>query len=181
MKRRERRVKTAGYLVAVLVTILLCPNGARTQEIKEDVQLLFVQNAKDVVLEKDSLILKGVAPMTIFFADRPKRLAGHMTTGDFVDDWGKGENSFTADPPNAALSIFGENEVVDVVVTLMNPRIEGENLTYDIAVLEGEVLKMSGAASLFIDPLGMPMTPTSRAGRHRRVRRHEVRRHRVIR
>jgi hypothetical protein len=95
----------------------------------EGVQLLFVQNAKDVALEKNSLVLKGVAPQTIFFTDRPERMAGHMTTAYFVDGWGKGENSFAADPPNAALSVFGEKEVVDVVVTLMNPRLEGEILT----------------------------------------------------
>jgi hypothetical protein len=179
--KRGFRFKKPVCLFAVLVfaTCLAVNNRARAGE--EDVQLLFVQNAKDVTLEKDSLVLKGVAPMTNFFADRPKRMAGHMATGDFVDDWGKGENSFAADPPNAALSIFGEEEVLDVVVTLMNPRLEGENLTYDIVVLEGEVPKTSGPASLFIDPLGRPMTPTSRAGRHRRVRRHEVRRHRVIR
>jgi hypothetical protein len=175
------RLKKPACLFALLVfaTCFAVNNRARAGE--EDVQLLFVQSAKDVALGKDSLVLKGVGPMTIFFADRPKRMAGHMTTGDFVDDWGKGENSFAADPPNAALSIFGEEEIVDVVVTLMNPRLEGGNLTYDISPLEGEVPTVSGAASLFIDPIGMPMTPTSRAGRHRRVRRHEVRRHSVIR
>jgi len=151
------------------------------QEAENTVQLLFVQNASDVVIAKDSLVLKGVAPMTIFFTDRPKRIAGHMATGDLVEDWGKGENSFAADPPNAALSVFGKEEIVDMVVTLMNPRLEGEDLTYDIALLEGALPKTSGPASLFIDPLGRPMTPTSRAGRHRRIRRHEVRRHRVIR
>ena len=61
-----------------------------------------------------------------------------MTTKDFVDDWGVGENSFADNPPNAALSVFGEDEIVDIVVTLKNPRFEDGNLVYEIAVLEGD-------------------------------------------
>lgn len=158
--------------------------GAQAQDKAEPVELLFVQNAKDVSLEAGTLTLVGVAPTTLFFTDRPKRIAGHMATGDFVNSWGGGENSFAADPPNASLSVFGKDEIVDVVVTLKNPRLDGDSLTYDINVLEGELANLSGPASLFIDPLGMPMTPTSVAGEHRRVRRHrhhrhEVRRHRI--
>jgi len=56
------------------------------QDLK-DVQMLFVQNAKDVVMEKGRLTLIGVSPTTIFFSDRPKRIAGHMYTEDFVLEW----------------------------------------------------------------------------------------------
>jgi hypothetical protein len=180
--KRGFRLKKPACLFAVL-TLFILAAGAQAQDKTEGVDLLFVQNAKDVSLGEGTLTLKGIAPTTIFFTDRPKRIAGHMTTEDFVQSWGEGEDSFAADPPNASLSVFGEEEIVDVVVTLMNPRLEGENLTYDITSLEGVVPKTSGSASLFIDPIGMPMTPTSVAGQHRRVRRHthhrhEVRRHR---
>jgi len=71
------------------------------QDLK-DVQMLFVQNAKDVVMEKGRLTLIGVSPTTIFFSDRPKRIAGHMYTEDFVLEWqkGTGKENFHADPPN---------------------------------------------------------------------------------
>jgi hypothetical protein len=104
----------------------------------KDVQLLFVQNAKDVVMKDGRLTLVGINPTTIFFSDRPKRIAGHMHTEDFVLDWqeGTGKESFHTDPPNGTLSIFTEDEIVDVVLELKNPRLEGSTLVYDINVPE---------------------------------------------
>ena len=162
-------------LVVAALTICLFA-VAQAEEKSELAELLFVQNSHDVSLEKGRLTLKKVGPTTIFFTDRPQRTAGHMTTKDFVDDWSVGENSFADNPPNAALSIFGQDEIVDIVVTLKNPRLEGENLIYDIAVLEEDVGPISGESSLFIDPIGRPLSPGSVAGVHRRHRR-RVRRH----
>ena len=151
--------------------------AAQDQPNLDEVQLLFVQNARDVVIDKDRLTLIGVNPTTIFFSDRPKRIAGHMSTEDFVLDWqeGTGKESFHANPPNAALSVFGDEEIVDVVVTLKNPRLAGGALVYNINVLEVEQLIPSGPVSLFIDPIGRPASPTSAAGVHRRRRRRRVR------
>jgi len=164
-------------IILVVAALAICLFAvAQAEEKNEMVELLFVQNSHDVSLEKDRLILKKVGPTTIFFTDRPKRTAGHMTTKDFVDDWGVGENSFAADPPNATLSIFGEDEIVDIVVTLKKPRFEDENLIYEIAVLEEDAGPISGQTSLFIDPIGRPLSPGSVAGVHRRHRR-RVRRH----
>jgi len=84
-------------------------------------------------------------------------------------------------PPNAALSVFGDEEIVDIIVTLKNPWMKGQDLVYDINVLEGDLLKTKGPCSLFIDPLGRPLSPTSVAGVHRRHRRRAIRRHLVIR
>ena len=164
-------------IILVVAAFLFCLfAAAQAEEKSEMAELLFVQNSHDVSLEKGKLTLKKVGPTTIFFTDRPKRTAGHMTTKDFVDDWGVGENSFADNPPNAALSIFGQDEIVDIVVTLKTPRFEGEDLIYDIAVLDEEVGPISGESSLFIDPIGRPLSPGSVAGVHRRHRR-RVRRH----
>ncbi|NOQ47192.1 MAG: hypothetical protein GQ559_11085, partial [Desulfobulbaceae bacterium] len=48
-----------------------------------EAQLLFVQNARDVVIKDGRLSLIGISSTTIFFSDRPKRIAGHMHTEDF--------------------------------------------------------------------------------------------------
>ena len=143
----------------------------------DEVQLLFVQNAQDVVMDNDRLTLVGVNPTTIFFSDRPKRIAGHMSTEDFVLDWQEktGKESFHTKPPNAAMSIFGDEEIVDVVLTLKNPRLAGGALVYDINVLDMEQPIPSGPVSLFIDPIGRPLSPTSVVGVHRRRRRRRVR------
>jgi hypothetical protein len=151
------------------------------QQDLEDVQFLFVQTAKDIVMGKGRLTLIGINPTTLFFADRPKRIAGHMSTEDFVLEWqeGTGKESFHADPPNATLSIFAEDEIVDVVVELKYPRLAGGALVYDIDVLEKDEPIPSGPVSLFIDPIGHPASPGSVAGVHRRHRRRH-RRHAVI-
>ena len=48
---------------------------------------------------------------------------------------------------------------MDVVVKLSNPRLDCEDLTYDISVIEGKVPKEGGACSVFIDIIGLPFTP----------------------
>lgn len=115
---------------------------------------LFVQNAQSVTASADTITLKGVSSTTVYFTDRPVRTAGHTPTVDFVSIWGEGEDSFNADPPNATLSIFGsDGKVNNVVVTISKPRFDGQDLTYDVRTLEGELPKSGGAAVLFIDVL----------------------------
>ncbi len=171
-------MKRMSILFALIILSLFSFSIAQAEEKGEMAELLFVQNSHDVTLEKGKLTLKKVSPTTIFFTDRPERIAGHMTTKDFVDEWSQGDNSFKADPPNAALSIFGKDEIVDIEVTLMNPQFKGDDLIYDIAILEEDLKPISGQSSLFIDPIGRPMSPTSVAGVHRRERTSVVR-HRV--
>ncbi len=51
---------------------------------------------------------KGVNPSTIYFTDRPARLAGHLLTTRFLPLWDEGKDRFLRDPPNATLSPFPE-------------------------------------------------------------------------
>ena len=184
-RRRFLKAGVAAAGVALLSDALKATGAlaaAQDQPDLNEVLLLFVQNARDMVIDKGRLTLIGVNPTTIFFSDRPKRIAGHMSTEDFVLDWqeGTGKESFHANPPNAALSVFGDEEIADVVVTLKNPRLAGGALVYDINVLEIEHPIPSGPASLFIDPIGRPLSPTSAAGVHRRRRRRRRRRVRHV-
>ena len=85
---------------------------------------------------------------------------------------GRGPDSFEADPPNAVLSFAdASGEMEDAVVILRSPSLEGDSLRYSIEVLDGTVPQAAGACTLFIDPLGRPLSPVSVAGRRRRVRR----------
>jgi hypothetical protein len=159
--------------------------GSAAEEERKDVKdipMLFVQNAKGAVMKDGQLTLNGISQTTIFFSDRPERIAGHMHTEDFVLEWqeGTGKESFHANPPNAALSIFTEDEVVDIVVELKNPRLAGSALVYDIDLLVQDEPISSGPVSLFIDPIGMPLTPGSIAGVRRRTRRRTRRRQAVL-
>ena len=141
------------------------------------VQVLFVQNAEAVVFDKGTLTLKNVSPMTVFFSDRPVRIAGHFNTKDeFVPLWDEGKDSFLKDPPNATVSIYekGQEQLTDVVVKLTKPRLAGRDLTYDIKVIEGKAPQKGGACSVFIDIIGLPFTPLSFAGVARRTTRRAV-------
>jgi len=110
------------------------------------------------------------SPNAIVFADRPVRAAGHDTTAHIVEDWDKGNDNFGKDPPNATVSGFTKDGsgVKDVVVVLKSPNLEGDKLTFDVDVLEGDLSGADGAAVVFIDLIGRPFTPMSFAGVARR-------------
>jgi hypothetical protein len=113
---------------------------------------LAVLNAAGAKLDGGKLVLTGVSPTTIVFADRPVRAAGHEMTKQFLMQWDEGKDSFAKDPPNATVSILGANpgEVSDAVLVLKTPKLEGTTLTFDVQVLEG-TLSGSGPAAVFID------------------------------
>ena len=161
--------------VAAVTTVLSPPARAVDVPAAAPVmaQLLFVQGAAGVELGNGgrTLTLKGLSPTTLFFSDRPVRIAGHYRTEEYLQFWKNGPDSFLKDPPNATLSVFekGKEELADVVVTLRNPRVSGNDLSYDVTVISGTLPKLGGPASLFIDIIGLPFTPLSFAGVARRT------------
>ncbi|HEY3828878.1 MAG TPA: hypothetical protein VGL57_06750 [Solirubrobacteraceae bacterium] len=139
----------------------------------DEFEALFVQSAQRVTSGDGAFTLHSLAPATLMFSDRPERIVGHLTAEQFVEGWGHGENSFLVDPPNAVLSFLaaGEETPEDVVLTLTNPRLEGDDLTYSATVLDGDLSDATGSCSLFIDPIGRPLSPASVMGVRRRSRR----------
>jgi len=136
---------------------------------------LFVQSAKSVKISQDKITLKGVSASTVYFSDRPERIAGHVTTKKFVDDWAVGEDSFKLNNPNAAVSVFGSgDEVENLVVILSNPVLKWGSLSYDIKIIDGKIPKKGGECSLFIDIIGRPRSPMSIGGIARRTTRRHV-------
>jgi hypothetical protein len=114
---------------------------------------LAVLNSGGAKLEGGKLTMSGIAPNSIVFADRPVRAAGHVLTRDFIKQWDEGNDSFAKDPPNATISVMNSDgsAIEDAVVVLKTPKLEGDTLTFDVTVLEGEVATANGPASLFID------------------------------
>jgi hypothetical protein len=51
---------------------------------------------------------------------------------------------------------------------LQDPTLQGDNLTYTVKVLQGDMPATGSEVSVFIDIIGMPMTPFSYAGVARR-------------
>jgi hypothetical protein len=59
----------------------------------------------------------------------------------------------------------------EVTMTIMDPQLEGDTLTYKVNILDGTLPAKAGPCSLFIDPVGRPLSPVSVAGMRRRERR----------
>jgi hypothetical protein len=126
----------------------------------QKVELLFVQNATGITYDKakGTLRMKNIGRSTLFFTDRPVRMAGHYHTRDeFLPAWSEGPDSFAKNPPNATLSILevGKADLQNVVINLKNPRMQGKDLIYDITIIEGTMPQAAGDAVLFIDILGV--------------------------
>ncbi len=97
------------------------------------------------------LTLQGAPAQTVFFSDRPARIAGAMPTAQFLETL-----DFSADdPPNAALVIGRDNGADVVILELTEPVYDPEaaTLTYITKILEIDVLITSGYG-FPTDPLG---------------------------
>ncbi len=145
----------------------------QTEPQVEEIEALFVQSARGMTTNNGSVTLHGLAHATLFFADRPQRVVGHLSSKKFVAQWGEGEDSFADDPPNAVVSFLEDGDIVpeEVTMTISAPNLEEDSLTYQVDVLDGTLPASSGPCSLFIDPVGRPLSPMSVAGVRRRQRR----------
>lgn len=137
----------------------------------ETVDYLLVQTAKGMTFNASTstLSLVGVSPITLFFADRPERVAGNMKTSAFIPFWSFGKDSFAKDPPNADVSIIEGDTMRQVVVELHDPALENDILRYKVKILQGEMPEKGADVSVFIDIIGMPWTPASFGGVRRRT------------
>ena len=169
---------TVGLLFAPAWTVAQTEIGTLPQKTigqgkPELVPSLIVLNARGANLQGQQLTLVGVASNSIVFADRPVRSAGHVLTTYLLEEWGTGSDSFAKNPPNATVSVFSKDGSIvrDAVVVLKTPTLSGDQLTFDVQVLEGDVAGADGAAAVFIDIIGMPWTPLSYAGVMRRTAR----------
>ena len=151
---------------------------AQSADAPKEADFLFVQTARSMTYDKSTgkLTLKAVSPVTVFFSDRPERIAGNMRTADFIPFWSRGKDSFLSDAPNADISMVEGNVLQQVVAVLQSPvlNLKGDTLSYTIRVLKGKVPAKGAEVSVFIDVIGMPTTPLSYAGVARRSYRRAV-------
>ena len=162
------------FIAAALVSPVVPLGSVMAQAVKKEeakqADFLFVQTAKSMSFDKSTnkLSLDGVSSTTLFFSDRPERIAGNMKTTAFVPFWSTGKDSFLKDPPNADLSILEGDKLRQIVVVLQAPELKGDNLIYTVKVLQGDMPAKGADVSVFIDVIGMPRTPYSYAGVARR-------------
>jgi hypothetical protein len=137
--------------------------GAQTSGATADkapqAQLMFIHSAEDLKVDAatSTFRLGKVNPQTVYFSDRPQRIAGNLKLADYLKTWKEGRDNFNADPPNATLSVYepGQAEPTLVVVTITKPVVDGADLVYGYKVLEGKMPAAGGATTLFIDWYGV--------------------------
>jgi hypothetical protein len=123
-------------------------------------QFMFVQSAEDLKVDpaRSTFRLIKVDQQTLFFSDRPKRIAGHLKMPDYLAEWTRaaGSNNFTSDPPNATLSVYepGQPDNTVTVVKISQPVIDRNDLIYTYKLIEGTMPNAGGATALFIDWIG---------------------------
>jgi len=142
----------------VLAMAVLATTAAAAAEAP---QLMFVQSAEDFKADtaKSTLRLVKVNQQTLYFSDRPQRIAGHLKMADYLKEWTAkaGKDNFGADPPNATLSVYepGKPDNTIVVVKLTNPVMDGADLIYSYKVINGTMPAKGGPTALFIDWIGV--------------------------
>ncbi len=123
-------------------------------------QYMFVQSAEDLKVDpaKSTFRLVKVNQQTLYFSDRPKRIAGHVKMPAYLAEWTRagGADNFASDPPNATLSVYesGQPDNTVAVVEISHPVVDGNDLVYTYKVIEGTMPKTGGATALFIDWIG---------------------------
>ncbi len=173
--RASRRQVLAGTAAFASALTLAQAGRAQTDDGKS-ADFLFVQTAKGMAFDADQnrLTLRGASPVTLFFSDRPERIAGNMKTEDFVPFWSDGKDSFLSDPPNADISILEDGKLHQTVAELQDPAMDGDDLVYTVRIISGDMPVLGEDVSVFIDIIGMPLTPVSFAGVDRRAYRRAV-------
>ena len=160
-----------------LAGALLVSRAASAQDASgANADFLFVQTADSMAFDADQnrLTLHDISPTTLFFSDRPERIAGNMSTEAFVPFWSEGKDSFLSDPPNADISILENGTLRQTVAVLDDPVLDNGDLHYTVRIIEGDMPVTGDHVSVFIDVIGMPLTPVSFAGARRRAYRRAV-------
>ena len=160
MKTHPNLNKLSALTVALIFSVLLIGKAEEKKKTDENkVQLMFVQAADDFKADGKTLRLVNVGQQTLYFSDRPARIAGHLTMPAYLDEWkaGEGPDNFSSDPPNATISVYesGNHENTLAVVKISHPVIDGKDLVYNYKLINGTMPKAGGATALFIDWIGV--------------------------
>jgi hypothetical protein len=157
-----KHASQAVLLAAVMLSMAACATSSTTSSTASDkTQLMFVQIADDVRVDPatSTFRLVKVNQQTLYFSDRPVRIAGHIKMADYFKEWTAkaGKDNFKTDPPNAVLSVYesGRPDNTLAVVKITNPVVDGADLIYTYKLIDGKLPAGGGATSLFIDWIGV--------------------------
>jgi hypothetical protein len=162
LRNKLNRIFQVSVLAAVTVSIAVCAATlTASAAFQETPQYMFVQLSDDVKVNAaaKTFRLVNVNQQTLYFSDRPVRIAGHLKMADFLKEWTAqaGKDNFGEDSPNAVLPVY-EPEQPDntaAVVEITQPRIDGSDLIFSYNLIAGNLPASGGAITLFIDRIGI--------------------------
>ena len=164
MKTTSRTYKCVKYALTAFLFAAAMLSTAASQTAPaatSKTQLMFVQSAEDLKVDSAKSIFRlvKVNQQTLYFSDRPERIAGHMKMDQYLAEWAKAEgpDNFNSDPPNAILSVFepGQADNTVVVVKISHPVVDGNDIVYSYKIIQGAMPGNGGATALFIDSIGV--------------------------
>jgi hypothetical protein len=177
LKKEEKMDMKFKIYLAITVCVFLFVTGTGQAQEKggeaNTCDALFVANAEGMAFDGHFLTMKNMDRTITYFCDRPARFAGHMTVEEVREIVSQGDKSFGDIPPNAAISVLGKGgKITTTVVHLYEkPTEKGNDMHFPVKVLLGKLPETGGASTLFIDPVGVPVSPGSVGGVKRRTRR----------
>ncbi|MES0863689.1 hypothetical protein ABLN87_15170 [Ruegeria sp. SCPT10] len=136
-------IATVGFATAVV--------AESSQDFTSTEGVLLVQHSDKAAMSGGVLTLVGADKNLIMFTDRPHRAAAAIPSEHLVKIWSEGDDSFAADPPNAALVGQKDGNPVSLVVELTNPRTSGEDFVFGYKLIEGEEVSEIDQAYIVID------------------------------
>lgn len=150
--------------------LIMFPTIVSAQHVIDDsmnTNYLFTLAGKSGTFDNNVLTLTG-APLVIYFADRPFRIAGHLSLEEFAKLWTSGENPFEKDPPTGQLSIYNDSSVKQddesgvghAVLIFEKPKVKDDNISFTVREIDGSIPESFGEASIYIDSLGMHKSPS---------------------
>lgn len=150
MRRRSRLLSLlAATMLAALPSTIAAQDASPAASPGAEPSFLFVASGTSATVADGAITLID-APLVIAFEDRPGRSAGHVTAAGFIEGWGLGENSFAADPPNAAL--ISADPVLEAIVELTSAELTDDGMRFGYRLVEGELPDGDlGPTSLVID------------------------------
>jgi len=161
---------------SAILSLLVISCASTPPQPATKISLLYVQTASSGSLEplggsagKYRLLLDEVSPRVVLFSDRPNRIAGQVSTTEFLDKIGFGGSI----DPNAAIEVAEGSPDSDLIIAaLSKPAYDAQSrtLSYEITILETPRKALAvysdrmdkklpahfGAVALFIDDAPCP-------------------------
>mgnify|MGYP007086239168 CR=1 FL=1 len=160
------QLRIGTILVAMLLGMLMtAPAHAETPPGPPESYLFVVDGARVTILpgKDDAARIVIRAPEATRFSDRPYRHDMAMSVTDMLEEfgWSPQTQRLAADTPNAAVSVRGRSQIVDIRKAWTFP----DRLVLSVRGLDGPVSAAAGRGSIFIDNVTTyPVTQTLSLG-----------------